>query len=603
MGSKRRIAKDILPIILAGRTSEQVYVEPFCLAGDTILFTEDGVKALKDIEVGEYIYNDIGSLVKVVNKQLSSKTEGISIKLKGGITLKATKEHIFYDTEGTEVYGDALKGLTLLTGRSVNATNLTLDMAEVITLSKNPRYGRSGSVQDTTVKITHNSPYTTRFIKVTEKLMYLYGLVCAEGSAKSLTFHKKEEYMAVRFLEDYLSIINAPRQGKCFYSDERSKGLMVTIPYPVIYERLFFDMMGLQHGSRNRNISFLFKVEPSLVLSALRGMYFGDGSCTRRPNGSRALNYKTSSETLAKQLQCLLSIKFGIKSTLTQGINKERLCEGRVLKPSNYFNIGVYLDKDIAFLLGENSGTKLVQEHQQGFVVMELQEITDTFYDITLEDGSSHKYILEGGIVTHNCGGCNVIDKVPQGAGRIANDVHVPLVSLLKALQEGWIPPEVVSEEEYRQAKLLEDTNPLKAFFGFGCSFGSKWFGGMARGFTSNGVARNYAKESKNNLQLQAPSLKGIEFHSGSYKDLILPKASLIYCDPPYKGTTSYKDQFNHEEFYEWCLQKHTEGHTIFVSEYFMPEPFIEVWSKTQTTNLDNNRVAKQAVEKLFTIQ
>lgn len=200
------------------------------------------------------------------------------------------------------------------------------------------------------------------------------------------------------------------------------------------------------------------------------------------------------------------------------------------------------------------------------------------------------------------CGGCNLIDKVEQGAGRIANDIHVPLISLLTALQEGWIPPEVVSEEAYKLAKALEDSDPLKGFFGFGCSFGSKWFGGMARGFTNNGVARNYARESKANLLAQVPSLQGIEFHAGSYKDLNLPPASLIYCDPPYKGTTGYKDKFNHEEFYEGCLSKHDEGHKVFVSEYSMPEPFIEVWSKTQTTNLGYNVAAKVATERLFTL-
>ena len=30
MGSKNRIAKEILPIILKNKTEEQVYVEPFC---------------------------------------------------------------------------------------------------------------------------------------------------------------------------------------------------------------------------------------------------------------------------------------------------------------------------------------------------------------------------------------------------------------------------------------------------------------------------------------------------------------------------------------------------------------------------------------------
>lgn len=198
------------------------------------------------------------------------------------------------------------------------------------------------------------------------------------------------------------------------------------------------------------------------------------------------------------------------------------------------------------------------------------------------------------------CGGCNLIDKVPQGVGRLANDIHTPLISLLTALQEGWLPPEVVTEEDYKQARLLEDTNPLKGFVLFCCSFAGKWNGGYAREAGSN--TSTFATRGKNNLLAQLPSLLGISFTSGSYLELKLPPASLIYCDPPYKGTTGYKDKFNHEEFYDWCLSKHDEGHKVFASEYSMPEPFIEVWSKTQTTNLDNNVAAKVATERLFTL-
>ena len=43
-------------------------------------------------------------------------------------------------------------------------------------------------------------------------------------------------------------------------------------------------------------------------------------------------------------------------------------------------------------------------------------------------------------------------------------------------------------------------------------------------------------------------------------------------------------------------------GHDIFISEYWMPDDFTCVWSKEQTTNLDNNRPAKTAIEKLFTL-
>ena len=40
MGSKRRISKDILPIILKNRIPEQFYIEPFCGGCNTIELVE-----------------------------------------------------------------------------------------------------------------------------------------------------------------------------------------------------------------------------------------------------------------------------------------------------------------------------------------------------------------------------------------------------------------------------------------------------------------------------------------------------------------------------------------------------------------------------------
>ena len=200
------------------------------------------------------------------------------------------------------------------------------------------------------------------------------------------------------------------------------------------------------------------------------------------------------------------------------------------------------------------------------------------------------------------CGGCNLIDKVPQGIGRIASDVHKPLISLLKALQNGWLPPEVVTEEDYRQAKLLEDSNPLKGFIGFCSSYSGKWFGGFARGNATNGQPRNYTQEAYNNLKAQVPNLVGISFENTSYDKLVMPANSLIYCDPPYKDTTKYKHSLDYDSFYTWCRAKRLGGHTIFVSEYQMPEDFICVWQKEITSSLTQDTGSKKAFEKLFTL-
>jgi DNA adenine methylase len=59
---------------------------------------------------------------------------------------------------------------------------------------------------------------------------------------------------------------------------------------------------------------------------------------------------------------------------------------------------------------------------------------------------------------------------------RIASDGNIALIAMYKALQDGWIPPNEVSEELYRtylvKSKTPDNSDPLTAFIGFGCSFG-----------------------------------------------------------------------------------------------------------------------------------
>lgn len=204
------------------------------------------------------------------------------------------------------------------------------------------------------------------------------------------------------------------------------------------------------------------------------------------------------------------------------------------------------------------------------------------------------------------CGGCNMIDKVSGFKRRIANDYNQQLICLLKELQNCWIPPDTISEEEYNDLKNKKnEINPLIAFAGFGCSFGGKWFAGYARGKDSKGNWRNYCSETKRNLLQQAPNLSGIEFKSGSYLELDVPDNSIIYCDPPYRDTTKYKDSIDYEEFYEWCRNQSRNGNQIFVSEYWMPDDFKEIWNKEQKVNFDCSRKSgniKTNIERLYVL-
>lgn len=109
----------------------------------------------------------------------------------------------------------------------------------------------------------------------------------------------------------------------------------------------------------------------------------------------------------------------------------------------------------------------------------------------------------------------------------------------------------------------------------------------------------------KKSVLKQKSSIENVQFYYGDYKDLVIPAKSLIYCDPPYKGTEKYatSNHFNHEEFWQWCRDKVKEGHTVFVSEYNAPDDFECIKEVEITVNIDARVEVKKKVEKLFMLK
>ena len=121
---------------------------------------------------------------------------------------------------------------------------------------------------------------------------------------------------------------------------------------------------------------------------------------------------------------------------------------------------------------------------------------------IILKDRKSDQYYVEPFV-----GGCNSIDKV--SGPRIGNDLNKYLIVMLRALQHGWVPPNIVSKELYTEIQKYPDLYPdeLVCFVGLLCSFGGKWFGGYA----ANSKGDNYAERGARVLLKQIKNLKGVE--------------------------------------------------------------------------------------------
>jgi len=196
-------------------------------------------------------------------------------------------------------------------------------------------------------------------------------------------------------------------------------------------------------------------------------------------------------------------------------------------------------------------------------------------------------------------GGANMIDKVATSFNRVGCDNNKYIIRMFQDLQDGWIPPEFISDDEYKDIKNNKEKfkESLVGFVGIGCSFAGKWFGGYARGGT-----RNYCAESQRNLLKQKNNIKDVEFFSIDYRNIPVdfPNKTIIYCDPPYEYTTKYHSDFNHKEFWEWAKLQNDNGALVFVSEYNAPEGWKEIWSKEVVSNLDLDTGKKRNTEKLF---
>lgn len=192
------------------------------------------------------------------------------------------------------------------------------------------------------------------------------------------------------------------------------------------------------------------------------------------------------------------------------------------------------------------------------------------------------------------CGGCWVTQGM--SGSRYASDANEALIVLYKALQSGWVPPSDVSQELYNSYKAKQDlSDPMTAFVGFGCSFGGKWFGGLARS-----KDRNYASNAKNSLLKQLPKIQQVKFKQQPYFDINV-SGCLIYCDPPYANTTGYGavGQFDSEEFWQY-IREWSKTNTVVVSEYTSPYDFVCVLSLETKTDMHTKSGKEVRIEKLF---
>jgi DNA adenine methylase len=200
------------------------------------------------------------------------------------------------------------------------------------------------------------------------------------------------------------------------------------------------------------------------------------------------------------------------------------------------------------------------------------------------------------------CGMLGVFQHIPDYFSDLeykAGDINNSITKMWQSAQQDFIPPTIVTEDEYNKLKNGIDSAE-RGYVGHQYGFGGKFFKGYAPKYGKNIDSTS----ASNNVVRIGKKLKDVKFTYGDYTQFSDLDGYIIYCDPPYGNTEChYLKKFNSEDFHNWCRMM-SEKNLVFVSEYNAPKDFTEIWSKSiklsGVSKSEGKHISKVRTERLF---
>lgn len=236
------------------------------------------------------------------------------------------------------------------------------------------------------------------------------------------------------------------------------------------------------------------------------------------------------------------------------------------------------------------------------------KRIANIIYDESIDIEDEYEFTIKG-YCEPFCGMLGVYQHIPElfkdhkpKLKYKAGDMNKSVIAMWKAAQKGWKPPTKMTEKEYNRLKKSKRHSSLKGFVGHQYSFRGIFFGGFQGRYDKKKTSAPKAAKRVTDI---AKKLKDISFSSGNYTSFSNLKGYIIYCDPPYFGTSQrYKNKFDSSKFWDWC-RKMAKHNVVFVSEYLAPKDFECIFSSThKITGFSPTAKVKRAkrTEKLYII-
>jgi DNA adenine methylase len=188
-----------------------------------------------------------------------------------------------------------------------------------------------------------------------------------------------------------------------------------------------------------------------------------------------------------------------------------------------------------------------------------------------------------------------------------ASDLNEDVIKMWKSLQNGWIPPQQVSEEYYNELKNNKQTSAERGFVGASCSFQAQFFLAWKGKYNKSRQNSCPEKDGYKSIMKILPYMKNVNFYDSKSYDLYSPKNHLIYADPPYLGNkirTEFFKNFDHDKFWN-KMREWSKDNIVVVSELTAPDDFVKIWEKEYSVtcmkkNNNNQNKGYNFTESLF---
>ena len=318
-------AFDFIRPILVQNEGWAVFI--LCVAQDTLVITENGLERIGNTKypqgftkINKDVFGLNNSFHKATDYYNGGEQETLTITTSRGYELTGTPKHPIWTGEKWIKLRDLNIGDTVPIQRNqqVWGNNTTIDGWDKPPL-------RQGSIRP-------------RYIfKITERIMYILGLILAEGC-----WNKSSVFITTKYdqrIHDTITRFGFVKYDEFHYgfcSNELAS---------------FIEWFGMKKGAKNKNIpDRLLSMPKKLIANFLRGYFDGDGSSNKR-DGS--IHCDSVSEQLIKDLQVLL-LNFGIISTRRKYTTKptKKVKVSSVVWRLEVYNYSAYLFyKQIGFKL------------------------------------------------------------------------------------------------------------------------------------------------------------------------------------------------------------------------------------------------------------